>query len=97
MKQLISRYTADIEIPDGIISVDCEARNGEKTEVLFLLNRSSLRSSDPTSGSFRNLLENHGEIILKTADNNPERFIKDTLVTAYGAQADISVTATEFD
>ncbi len=97
MKQRISRYTADIEIPDGVVSVDCEARNGDKTEILFLLNRSSMQSPDPTSGSFRNLLENNGETTLKTADTDTKRFIENTLAAAYGPQADITVAPTELD
>ena len=92
------RYVADIEVPEGIVSIDCEVRSGEKTEILFILNSSTCEKNEKTlAGDFRGRLESHGEILVESETNNPEAFIRKTLSTAYGPLADITLTDTDTD
>ena len=46
MQEQTSRYVADIEVPEGIVSIDCEVRNGDKPEVLFILNSSTCEGTE---------------------------------------------------
>ena len=93
-----SRYVADIEIPEGIVSVDCEVRNGDKTEVLFILNSSTCEGTgNPPAGDFRGSIESRGEILVEAETDDPEAFIRKTLAAAYGPLADITLTDTDTD
>ena len=98
MQEQTSRFVADIEIPEGIVSIDCEVRNGEKTEFLFILNGSTCEGDgNPPTGGFRDALENRGEILVEAETDNPEAFIRKTLSAAYGPLADITLTDTDTD
>ena len=98
MRKRTSRYVADIEIPEGIVSIDCEARSGEKTEILFILNSSTCEESEnPPAGHFRGALEGRGEILVEAETDDPESFIRKTLSDAYGPLADITLTDTDTD
>ncbi len=98
MQEQTLRYVADIEVPEGIVSVDCEVKSGEKTEVLFILNSSTCEGNEnPPTEDFRGSLESRGEILVETETNDPEAFIRKTLSTAYGSLADITLTDTDTD
>lgn len=98
MQGQISRYVADIEIPEGVVSIDCEVRSGDKPEVLFILNSSTCEENEKTPvGDFRGSLENHGEILVEAETDDPEGFIRETLLAAYGPLADITLTDTDTD
>ncbi len=98
MQEQTSRYVADIEVPEGIVSIDCEVRNGENPQILFILNSSTCKAEqNPAAGDFRHSIENRGEILLKAGTDNPEAFIRKTLSDAYGPLADITLTDTDTD
>lgn len=98
MQGQTSRYVADIEIPEGIVSIDCEVRNGDKAEILFILNRSTCEGTEnPPVGNFRGSLESCGEILVEAETDDPETFIRKTLSAAYGPLADITLTDTDTD
>lgn len=98
MHEDASRYVADIEVLEGIVSVDCEVRNGDKTEILFILNSSTCeRTENPPAGDFRGSLESRGEILVEAETDDPETFIRKTLSAAYGPTADITLTHTDTD
>jgi len=98
MQEQTSRYVADIEVPEGIVSIDCEVRNGDKLEILFILNSSTCGGTEnPPSGDFRGSLEGRGEILVETGTDDPEAFIRKTLSAAYGPLADITLTDTDTD
>ncbi len=98
MQEKTLRFVADIEIPEGIVSIDCEVRNGERTEILFILNSSTCeRDGNMLAGDFRGSLESQGEVLVKAQTDNPEAFIRETLSVAYGPLADITLTDTDTD
>ena len=98
MQEQTSRFVADIEIPEGIVSIDCEARSGEKTQILFILNSSTCElDGDSPTEDFRGSLESQGEIRLEAETDDPEAFIRKTLSVAYGPLADITLTDTDTD
>lgn len=89
---------ADVETREGIISIDCDVRIGEKTEVLFILNGSTLAENPGQgAGDFRLRLERGGETLLETARTDAEAFITDTLEAAYGPGADITLAGVDTD
>lgn len=92
------RYVADIEVPEGVVSIDCEVRSGEKTKILFILNNSTCEGDgNPLAGDFRGSLESRGEILIETETDDPKAFIRKTLSAAYGLPADITLTDTDTD
>ncbi|MXW43341.1 MAG: hypothetical protein F4X32_06635 [Candidatus Dadabacteria bacterium] len=98
MQEQTSRYVADIEVPEGIVSIDCEVRNGDKPEILFILNSSTCEGTEkPPVGDFRSSLEGRGEILVEAETGDPEAFIRKTLSAAYGPLADITLTDTDTD
>ncbi|MXZ48654.1 MAG: hypothetical protein F4235_04290 [Candidatus Dadabacteria bacterium] len=98
MQEQTSRYVADIEVPEGIVSIDCEVRNGDKPEILFILNSSTCEGTENLpGGDFRGSLEDRGEILVEAETNDPEAFIRKTLSAAYGPLADITLTDTDID
>ena len=98
MEEQVLRYVADIEVPEGIVSIDCEVRSGEETEILFILNGSTCEGDEnPPAGDFRSSLESRGEVLVKAATDDPEAFIRKTLLAAYGPLADITLTDTDTD
>lgn len=98
MQEQTSRFVADIEVPEGIVSIDCEVRNGNKAEFLFILNSSTCEGNEnPPAGDFRGSLESRGEILVEAETDDPEAFIRKTLSAAYGPLADITLTDTDTD
>lgn len=98
MQEQTSRFVADIEVPEGIVSIDCEVRNGNKAEFLFILNNSTCEGNEnPPAGEFRGSLESRGEILVEAETDDPEAFIRKTLSAAYGPLADITLTDTDTD
>ena len=98
MNRGTERYVADIETPDGMVSVDCEVRPGEETEIFFMLNRSTLAGAAGSPGqSFRARLEGLGEVLLATDGPDVRTFITRTLATAYGPGADVTLAETDTD
>lgn len=98
MQEQTLRYVADIEVPYGIVSIDCEVRSGAKTEILFILNSLTCEGDENSpAGDFRGFLESRGEILVETETDDPEAFIRKTLAAAYGPLADITLTDTDTD
>jgi hypothetical protein len=98
MQEQPSRYVADIEVPEGIVSIDCEVRSGDKAEILFILNSSTCEINENSPvGDFRGSLESRGEILVEAKTDDPEAFIRKTLSAAYGPLADITLTDTDTD
>lgn len=92
------RYVADIETPDGMVSVDCEVRAGAETEILFMLNRSTCAAAaDSREENFRARLESLGEVSLRARSSDAAEFITRTLAAAYGPGADVTLAKTETD
>ena len=98
MKGDAERYVADIETPDGMVSVDCEVRAGAEAEILFMLNRSTCEAAaDSREENFRARLESLGEVTLRTESPDAGEFITRTLADAYGPGADVTLAKTETD
>ena len=98
MQEQPSRYVADIEVPEGIVSIDCEVRSGKKTEILFILNSSTCGGDgNPSAEGFRGSLESRREILVEAETDDPDAFIRKTLSAAYGPLADITLTDTDTD
>lgn len=90
------RYVADIETPDGMVSVDCEARPG--AEIFFMLNRSTVPPvADSRRRGFRARLEELGEALLVSDGPDARAFITRTLAAAYGPGADVTLAETDTD
>ncbi len=99
-----SRYIAEIEIPDGYISIDCEVdlidQEKPRFQINFYLNSSSLniQSTEDYEGKpLRKELENKLQAVRVTDVKNVRKYIEGILRVEYGEQADIQVSEIEFD
>lgn len=92
------RYVADVETPEGMVSVDCEARPGARTEIFFMLNLSTMPpGADSGPRGFRARLEELGEVLLLSDGPDARAFITRTLAAAYGPGADVTLAETDTD
>ena len=100
MTQGNKRYVAEIEIPEGYISIDCETEIGETNVVKLFLNQTSIDKS--------NFLINHNSAFMKKLINNIEFemdskridafvLLNELLREEFGKSADISITEVEYD
>ncbi len=99
-----SRYIAEIEIPDGYISIDCEVdlidQEKPRLQINFYLNSSSLniQSTEEYEGKpLRKELENELQAVRVTDVKNVREYIEGILRVEYGEQADIQLSEIEFD
>ena len=100
MSQGNKRYVAEIEIPEGYISIDCETEIGETNIVKLFLNQTSIDNSD--------FLNKHNSVFMQKLISNIEFEMAlescDTVVLLngffreeFGKNADISITEVEYD
>jgi len=99
-----SRYIAEIEIPDGYISIDCEVdlidQEKPRFQINFYLNSSSLNiqsTEEYEDKPLRKELENERQAVRVTDVKNVRKYIERILRVEYGEQADIQVSEIEFD
>lgn len=103
MREDVSRYIAEIEMPDGFASIDCEIEysNKSKTTIRFLLNNLNydvqVHISESKDLTFRKELELNSEVIIKTDKKDIQAYIEEILRDAYGKDTDITVRDIDMD
>ena len=99
MANISIRYVAEIETPDGFISIDCEAIKENPAKIYFFLNNSTIDKNilDKTNSDFINKLHNNSEIFLITDTENIKNFIMKALSDSYGNKSDISIREIDMD
>ncbi len=99
------RYVAEIEIPEGFATVDCEVEvldpeTDQARITLILASCSYKRKKTQTNEanlSLREELDLLGEAIRITDQKNFKAIIEELLREAYGQKADITVSSVDMD
>ncbi len=95
-----SRYVAEIEIPEGYISIDCEIEYGSENIVKFFLNQTSVDKSSYLllySSHFKEKLLNNIDFHLKTKRKDIENFLNELFKDEFGENIDIHVSEVDYD
>ena len=100
----IKRYVAEIEHPEGYISIDCEVKeydNSTIKKLYFVLNQNSLNQSIDVENEdrteFREILEREYEVEIQTGRDDIESYIEELLKQSYGSNAEITVRDVDVD
>ncbi len=99
------RYIAEIEIPEGFATIDCEIEfvenNKDRAQIRFLLANHTYEVPDnPRTKeyiSLREELEYDFESVRFTDKKDISKVIEELLREAYGEEADITVSSIDMD
>ena len=99
MDNISSRYVAEIETPDGIVTIDCEITEENPTKVHFSLNLTTLDESVlyRSNSQFIKDLHLNNETQVTTTRNDINKLIAEILIDAYGNNSDISIIKIDMD
>lgn len=103
MRKDVNRHIAEIEMPEGFTSIDCEIEylNESNTTIRFYLNNVNYDVQVHNSGgeylTFREELELNFELVIKTGRKDIPAYIEEILRDAYGGDADITVRDIDMD
>lgn len=95
-----SRYVAEIEIPEGYISIDCEIEHGSGNIIKIFLNQASVDKNDyllKYPSDFKEKLLNNIEFELITRRNDVENFLNELFKDEFGQFADIHISVVDYD
>ena len=100
-----NRYIAEIEIPEGLVTIDCEIEflenNTDQTQIRFLLSNQTYEIPNnprPQGGlTLREELESDLKAIRTTDRKDISEVIQEHLQEAYGEEADITVSSIDMD
>ena len=95
-----SRYVAEIDLPEGYISIDCEIEFGDENSIKFFLNQSSVDKDIYLLGSsseFKHQLLNYIDLELLTERMDIENLLNEIMLEEFGANADILIREVDSD
>ena len=94
------RHVAEIEIPEGYISIDCETEAGDINVVKLFPNQTSIDKNSSlikNSTEFMQKLINNIEIELALESYDTVVLLNEFFREEFGKSADISITEVEYD
>ena len=92
-----TRYVAEIELPDGFASIDCEVNSGGKNKVYFHLNQSTLPADSHKTSVFREELFKNSELYIEVETKDILTFLNDLFKNEFSGYSDISITEVDTD
>lgn len=96
-----SRYVAEIEIPEGYISIDCETEFGGDVNVLkFYLNQISVDRDNyllQNPSKFKKELLTNLEFELLTERDEIEKILREIMIKEFGTEANIHISDVDSD
>lgn len=95
-----NRYVAEIDLPEGYISIDCEIEFGVENAIKFFLNQSSVDKDTyllESYSEFKHRLLNYIDLELLTERMDIENLINEIMLKEFGANADILIRDVDFD
>ena len=95
-----SRYVAEIDLPEGYISIDCEREGGGENAIKFVLNQSSVDKDIyllESSSEFKYQLLNYIDFELLTERMDIENLLNEIMLEEFGANADILIRGVDSD
>ncbi|MGI9534570.1 MAG: hypothetical protein ACR2NW_06435, partial [Thermodesulfobacteriota bacterium] len=67
MSDKTTRYVAEIELPEGFISIDCEVRKTDRYIISLQLNQTTLSYKEDEITPFKEELINNNEVLIEYA------------------------------
>ena len=92
-----TRYVAEIEMPEGIITIDCEVTRGDKYLIFLQLNQSTISFSDVGSSPLIEELVNSNGVTIEYGSKDVKGFLQDLLRNEFKGYSDISLTEVDTD
>jgi len=91
------RYVAEIDLPDGFISIDCEVKRAEKYIISLQLNHITLSYKDSELTPFKEELVNNNEVVIEYRSGDFLVFLNNLFKKEFQGYTDISITEVDTD
>ena len=95
-----SRYVAEIDLPEGYLSIECEILYGTENSIKIFINQTSIDKDSylkEFSSEFKNQLLNETDLELRTKRMDVENFLNEVMLEEFGADADILIRDIDSD
>ena len=95
-----SRYVAEIDLPEGYISIECEIITGSKNIIKFFLNQNSVDKESYlllSNSPFKNKLLNYEDIEVVSERMDVENLLNEIMFEEFGEDADILIRDIDSD
>ena len=95
-----SRYVAEIDLPEGYLSIECEILYGTENSIKIFINQTSIDKDSylkEFSSEFKNQLLNETDLELRTKRMDIENFLNEVMLEEFGADADILIRDIDSD
>ena len=95
-----NRYVAEIDLPEGYLSIECEITYGSENTINFFINQSSIDKDSylrEFSSEFKNQLLNETDVKLKTNRFDIEILLNEFMRKEFGVEADILIRDIDSD
>ena len=92
-----TRYVAEIELPSGFISIDCEVTSADKHIISLQLNQTTLSYNEGELTPFKEELINNNEVVIEYSSKDVKGFLTDLFKNEFTGYSDISLTEVDTD
>ena len=97
MTSKIARYVAEIDLPEGFISIDCEVKLAEKNLISLQLNQITLSYKDSELTPFKEELINNKEVTIEYRSSDFLLFLSNLFKKEFQGYTDISIMEVDTD
>ena len=97
MPEQTTRYVAEIELPEGFISIDCEITGTKKYIISLQLNQTTLSYETSELTPFKEELINNNEVVIEYDSDDVLEFLYDLFKNEFIGYSDISLTEVDTD
>ena len=97
MPEISKRYVAEIDMPEGIVSIDCDVRGNRIFLITLQLNNSTLSFNDAVLSPFLEGLVNDKEVVIEYKSSDVRPFIISLLKNEFKGYSDITLTEVDTD
>ena len=92
-----TRYVAEIDLPDGYISIDCEVTRTDRFIISLHLNRSTISYKDSELTPFKEELIKNNDVVIEHDSDDVQRFLNELFKNEFIGSSDISLTEVDTD
>lgn len=97
MKNKLTRYVAEIDLPEGFISTDCEVTRTDRFIISLHLNKTTLSYKDSELTPFKEELIENNEVVIEYESDDVLGFLNDLFKNEFNGYSDISLTEVDTD
>ena len=94
------RYVAEIDLPEGYISIDCDIEYNGETVLKFYLNQTSVEKDGyllEDSSEFKEKLFNNNDLNVPTDRKDIKIYLMEFIRKEFGTEADILIRDVDID